>query len=75
MIHAKVLHKTIVQGQGLGNAWSGDADAVRAWICSPYLYNRGILFTPLDELVVCELGIFVTVHVAENFVHSLFADG
>jgi len=54
MIHAKVLHKTIVQGQGL--------------------YNRGILFTSLDKLVVCELGIFVTIHVTENLVHSLLKD-
>jgi hypothetical protein len=39
-----------------------------------HLYDRGILFAPLDKFVKCELGIFVTVHVTENFVHPLFAD-
>ena len=40
---------------------------------SSHLYDRGILFASLDKLVECELGIFVTVHVAEYFVHLLFA--
>ena len=40
---------------------------------SPHLYDRGILLAPLDEFVKGELGVFVTVHVAENFVHPLFA--
>ena len=40
---------------------------------SSHLYDRGILFASLDELVECELGVLVTVHVAENFVHPLFA--
>lgn len=75
MIHAKMLHKTIVQRQGLGSAWSGDADAMRTWMCSPYLYNRGILFASLYKLFIRELGVFVTIHVAENFIHSLFVDG
>ena len=43
-------------------------------IGSPYLYDRGILFAPLDKLIVCELGIFITIHVTENFVHPLFPD-
>jgi len=40
---------------------------------SPHLYDRGILFASLDEFVEGELGVFVAVHVAENFVHPLFA--
>lgn len=47
-------------------------------LCEPrltaYLYDRGILFASLDKFVVCELGIFITIHVGENFVHSLFAN-
>lgn len=38
-----------------------------------HLYDRGILFAALNKLVVCELGILVTVHITENFVHPLFA--
>ena len=35
------------------------------------LHNRGILFAALYELVVCELCIFVSVHISEYLVHSL----
>ena len=38
-----------------------------------HLYNCRILFTPLDELIECKLGVFVTVHVSENFVHPLLS--
>ena len=41
-------------------------------IGSSYLYDRGILFASLDEFIKCEFGIFITIHVAENFVHPLF---
>ena len=53
--------------------------AVRAPKCcvsrddSPHLYDRGVLLAPLDELVECKFGVFIAIHVAENFVHSLFA--
>ena len=45
---------------------------MQAGIGSSHLYDRGILFASLDELVECKLGIFITIHVAENLVHSLF---
>ena len=58
------------------NAWEihgqGDSDAVRAVVGGPHLYNRGVLFASLDELVECEFGVFITIHITENLVHPLF---
>lgn len=36
-----------------------------------HLYNGWILLAALDELVVCELGVLVAVHVLEDLVHAL----
>ena len=48
------------------------ADVMWAAIGGPHLYNCGILFASLDELLECEPGIFITIHVTENLVHPLF---
>ena len=38
-----------------------------------YLYNRGILFAPLDKLVERKPGVLITIHGVENFVYPLYA--
>ena len=40
---------------------------------SSYLYNRGILFAPLDKLVERKPGVLITIHGVENFVYPLYA--
>ena len=36
-----------------------------------HLHNRWILFTSFYELLVCELGVLVSIHVTENLVDAL----
>lgn len=36
-----------------------------------YLYDSWVLLASFDELVVSQFGVFISVHVPEDFVHAL----
>ena len=46
------------------------------WVANggSHLYDCGILFAALDELIVCELGILVAIHIVEDFIYPLLPE-